>query len=156
MNKVSAMIGNGMFDRKMAGGGALLFCLALAAGPAFSQPLAAPTYTEAQAKAGETAYMQNCSGCHGDKLNNGMGDGAPALVGPVFVAAWGKRPLDELYTFTKSTMPLSAPRSLSSATYARIIAFLLSRNGVAAGTSELPSDVAKLKTFSGPPGAHHN
>lgn len=118
--------------------------------PAFSQTLTAPSYTEAQAKAGEEAYMRNCSGCHGDQLNNGMGDGAPALTGPVFVAAWGKRPLDELYTFTKSTMPLSAPRSLSSATYARIIAFILSKNGVAAGETELPSDVAKLKNLSGP------
>jgi mono/diheme cytochrome c family protein len=138
---------------RVAGGSgamALVFGAALVSSPAFSQSLMTPSYTEAQAKAGEKAYMENCSGCHGDKLDNGMGDGAPALVGPAFVAAWGKRPLDELYSFTRSTMPLSAPRSLSSATYVRIMAFLLSKNGVPAGVNALPSDIAALKKLSGP------
>lgn len=112
--------------------------------------LQAPSYSAAQAQEGEKAYMKHCSACHGSKLNNGMSDGAPALVGPGFVQQWGAQPLDELYTFTKTNMPLNAPRSLPSSTYTNLIAFLLSKNGIPSGATELPSDVAKLKELSGP------
>jgi mono/diheme cytochrome c family protein len=126
---------------------ALSGVVALAQGAA---PLAKPSYTAAQAKRGETAYMTNCASCHGDKLDNGEGDGAPALVGSSFTQQWNARPLGELYDFTATNMPASAPGSLSAGTTADIIAFLLSRNGVAAGTQELPSDPEKLKALAGP------
>lgn len=133
----------------------LLRASVLAAGCALAQSvwaaeLQAPSYSAAQAEEGEKAYVKHCSACHGSKLNNGMSDGAPALVGPGFIQQWGAKPLEELYTFTKTNMPLNAPRSLPSSTYANLIAFLLSKNGIPSGAKELPSDIEKLKELSGP------
>jgi mono/diheme cytochrome c family protein len=127
--------------------------LALSCSAVFAQsaaPLAKPSFTAAQAKRGEAAYMGNCASCHGDKLDNGEGDGAPALVGSSFTEQWNTRSLGELFDFTATNMPASAPGSLSAATTADIVAFLLSRNGVASGSEELPSDPEKLKTIAGP------
>jgi mono/diheme cytochrome c family protein len=122
----------------------------LLAGAAMAQPLSPPGFTQAQAARGEQAYMSNCASCHGDRLDNGGGDGAPNLVGAAFVQGWGAKPLSELYDYTSANMPASSPASLPPQTYADIIAFLLSKNGVAAGSTELPPDEAKLKTLSGP------
>ena len=46
-----------------------------------------PVYTAAQAQAGQSAYEQQCAGCHGTDFR-GSGD-APAVVGPDFRAKWG-------------------------------------------------------------------
>lgn len=132
---------------KMSGVFLALFCSAAMAQDA---PLAKPGFTLAQAARGEAAYMGNCAGCHGDKLDNGEGDGAPALVGPSFTQQWNTRPLGELYDFTATNMPANAPGSLSAGMTADIIAFLLSRNDVAPGNEDLPSDPAKLKKLAGP------
>lgn len=115
-----------------------------------AQSLQAPTYSLAQAQRGQAAYMQNCSGCHGDQLDNGEGDGAPALVGPSFTQQWNTKSLDELFSFINDNMPASNPGSIPPATNADILAFLLSKNGIPAGANELPPDVTKLKGMSGP------
>jgi mono/diheme cytochrome c family protein len=115
-----------------------------------AQSLQSPTYTAGQAKRGEKAYMESCSGCHGDQLDNGQGDGAAPLAGPAFSQGWSAKSLDELYTFTSTNMPANAPGTLSPETYADLVAFLLSKNGVAAGAQELPSDASKLKGMAGP------
>jgi mono/diheme cytochrome c family protein len=115
-----------------------------------AQSLQNPAYTAEQAKRGEKAYMESCSGCHGDQLDNGQGDGAAPLVGPAFSQGWSIKPLDELYTFTSTNMPANAPGTLSPATYADLVAFLLSKNGVPPGAIELPTDVSKLKAMAGP------
>ncbi len=115
-----------------------------------AQTLASPVYTTEQAKRGEAAYMQNCSGCHGDQLDNGEGDGAAPLVGPAFIQGWSAKSLDELFNFTSTNMPINAPGSLAPQTYADLVAFLLSRNGVSPGAQELPFDTVKLKEMSGP------
>lgn len=138
---------NGLETRILVTAAVLLLATSLAS---TAEELAVPVYSSAQAKSGEKVYLEHCSTCHGSKLNNGMTDGAPALIGAGFVQQWGQKSLDELYTFTSTSMPLDAPRSLSPSTYASIIAFLLSRNGVAPGLSELPSDVSKLRKLSGP------
>jgi mono/diheme cytochrome c family protein len=120
------------------------------AGAAAAQPLAIPSFTQAQAARGEKSYMDNCAGCHGDRLDNGAGDGAPALAGPAFSQGWAAKPLNELFAYTSTNMPANAPASLSPSAYADIVAFLLGKNGVAPGTSELPADEARLKGMSGP------
>lgn len=122
----------------------------LVASAAAAQPLVPPSYTQVQATRGEQAYMSNCASCHGDKLDNGGGDGAPNLVGSAFSQGWGAKPLSELYDYISANMPASSPDSLSPQVYADIVAFLISKNGVAAGTAELPPDDDRLKTMSGP------
>ena len=61
-----------------------------------SQPTTAGVYTAAQAQAGQTAYRQNCAGCHLSDFR-GSGD-APAVAGPDFTAKWGRRAVNELFT----------------------------------------------------------
>jgi mono/diheme cytochrome c family protein len=127
-----------------------IICLSSGVIAAEAQTLALPSFTAAQASRGEKAYMDNCASCHGDRLDNGEGDGAAALIGPAFVQGWGGKSLDDLFVYTSTNMPASAPASLSPATYADLIAFLLSKNGMAPGVAELPSDKAKLKTMAVP------
>ncbi len=134
-------------QKKIALIGPLLIALGCSAQ---AQSLQTPGYTAAQAKRGEAAYVQSCTGCHGDQLDNGEGDGAPALVGPAFVQQWNTKTLDELFNYLNDSMPASAPGSLAPTTNADILAFLLSKNGIAAGAAELPADAAKLKGMSGP------
>jgi mono/diheme cytochrome c family protein len=98
-----------------------------------------PAFTAAQAERGEAAYMHNCRACHGDSLDDGDFGGAP-LRGAWFRDHWGAGDVATLFAFTKSTMPPDGPGSLNDETYTDIIAFILSRNGYAPGTRELPHD----------------
>ena len=90
-------------------------------------------YTAEQAKRGETLYKENCAACHGEDL---AGSGPmPALAGNDFVANW--KTVGDLFEKTHSSMPASAPGSLSEQQTSDIIAFLLSKSNFPAGTTEL-------------------
>jgi len=101
-------------------------------------------YTIQQSERGQKAYSRSCSTCHRDDLS-GSDDGAPALRGLVFFERWKDRPLSEMFFVLAETMPQDAPKSLSPAEYADIISFMLSKNDVPAGESELPPDMQRLK-----------
>ncbi|HEV8348036.1 MAG TPA: cytochrome c [Vicinamibacterales bacterium] len=101
-------------------------------------------YTVRQSERGQKAYGQSCSSCHRDDLS-GSDDGAPALRGPVFVERWRDRPLSEMYFVLAESMPQDSPGSLSGKEYADIIAFMLSKNEVPSGESELSPEMEKLK-----------
>ncbi len=85
------------------------------AGTAASAP-----YTQTQASAGRTLFMQQCSSCHGANL---QGISAPALTGASFGHA--NLNVSQLRTIVTQQMPLSAPGSLKPQQYASIMAFLL-------------------------------
>jgi mono/diheme cytochrome c family protein len=104
------------------------------------------TYTEAQAERGKAAYVQNCIDCHGAELNDGEFGGAP-LVGSYFDEHWGGLTADALFGYLSSAMPPDRPGRLSPQTYADITAFILKRNGVDAGSQELPTDLEALATM---------
>ena len=88
-------------------------------------------------------YEQECAACHLDDL---MGDGiAPALVGSSFFFRWSDLSVGDMYTAIRTTMPQGAPASLSPSGYADISAYLLQKNNVPAGDTELPSDVDGLE-----------
>ena len=90
-------------------------------------------YTAEQAKRGETLYKENCAACHGEDL---AGSGPmPALAGNDFVGNW--KTVGDLFEKTHSSMPASAPGSLSEQQTSDIIAFLLSKSNFPAGTTEL-------------------
>jgi mono/diheme cytochrome c family protein len=118
------------------------------AGAALAQSLAAPSYTAAQAARGEAAYKANCLSCHGDQLDNGQ-FGAP-LRGPAFTGHWGAGGLDGPWEVMSTMMPPDNPGSLPPATYAELMAFVLSKNGVPAGDKELPADGEQLKAMAAP------
>jgi alcohol dehydrogenase (cytochrome c) len=105
------------------------------AGAHAQQALVTGPFTDAQARAGQTAYAQNCASCHGNSLG-GSGE-APALTGTGFIGSWGRRTTQGLYNEIRVAMPPENPTSLSAETYAAITAFLLKANGAQPGTSPL-------------------
>lgn len=91
---------------------------------------------EAQAERGAEAYAQHCALCHGPDLEGSAH--FPTLSGATFQRRWAERTLGELYTYVSEQMPLGAGGSLEDATYAAVVAYLLSENGVEPG--ETPFD----------------
>jgi alcohol dehydrogenase (cytochrome c) len=109
----------------------------------------APTFTTAQATLGQAAYRASCAQCHGAQLEGGP---APALKGVAFITKFGLKTVDTLYTLTATTMPSTAPGSLSPAVYAQVVAYILQENAIVAGSEELPTDRARLATMTIPEG----
>src|SRR3981081_864153 len=101
-------------------------------------------YTEAQSKRGEKVYADNCSTCHGPKLE-GTDTGGPTLVGKDFVNGWKDMSVGALLSKISMDMPSNAPGTLTPAQYADVMSFVLSANKYPAGQSELPTDAAALK-----------
>jgi mono/diheme cytochrome c family protein len=100
-------------------------------------------YTAPQAERGRSAYMQSCASCHADDLRGRST--APSLIEESFLFLWSDMSVGELFERTRMLMPSDRPGSLPSATYADIIAFVMSKNGFPAGSTELSADVAALK-----------
>ena len=90
-------------------------------------------YTAEQAKRGEALYKDSCAACHGEDL---AGSGPmPALQGNDFIANW--KTVGDLFEKTHTSMPASAPGSLSEQQTSDILAFMLSKSNFPAGTTEL-------------------
>src|SRR5262250_170794 len=94
-------------------------------------------YTRDQAANGHLQYAAKCGVCHGADLKGG---GAPELKGPGFVAKWNGKTLAELYKYTREQMPKGNGDSLPPQDYADIVAYMLSHNGIAAGSIKLAAD----------------
>lgn len=111
---------------------------------AFALPQSAPNsagwYTTAQAANGAKSYPKNCAGCHGAKLQGGMG---PALVGRQFWLNYAGKKVSTLWSAVHTEMPMMAPGSVSAKNSTNIMAFLLQKNGVPSGATPL-DDTADL------------
>ena len=101
-------------------------------------------YSDAQAERGHTAYMQNCARCHGADLSGTFE--IPPLVGR-FMPYWSGSTLDTLFDYISTAMPLGRPGSLSPATNADILAFILKSNNFPSGAMELSADGLKAIRF---------
>jgi mono/diheme cytochrome c family protein len=97
-------------------------------------------YTAAQAEQGRQVYEASCSRCHDPDLS-GKGD-APALTGPYFASSWGGRKVSELIGLVSFEMPYDEAGTLDEASYLRVVAYLLSKNGLPAGNTALVSGAA--------------
>jgi mono/diheme cytochrome c family protein len=126
-----------------------MFAFVSAASPsmAFAQSAQGPSFTEEQVERGRAAYNQNCQDCHGSTLDNGE-FGGPPLKGGYFRNHWGAGSVADLTGYAKALMPPDRPGRLSDQTYTDLVAFLLSNNGYAPGSRELPSDVAEQQKMS--------
>ncbi len=102
-------------------------------------------YADAQAKRGEAVYKGICAECHGLNLRGAVG---PAVAGRRFVARWKDKGVADLFDKIKTTMPQSAPGSLTPEQYADALAFILSSNRYPGGAAELTADTAPQKTAS--------
>ena len=118
-------------------------CLLLSPG---MQAKAAGAYSPDQAKNGATVFGQSCAQCHGANLE---GKSGPALSGSTFFKAYGSGTAAPLYDFISRQMPLTAPGSLSQTQYLDVTAYILSRNGIAAGSEPLSSASLDKVSLSG-------
>jgi alcohol dehydrogenase (cytochrome c) len=104
--------------------------------------------TAAQATEGQSAYAQNCAGCHGQNLDDGQF--APPVKGTAFTAQWGGKSVGDLFTYISTKMPPSNAGALGDPTYLQIAAFILKSNGVAPGDTALTSNAAALAAMKIP------
>jgi mono/diheme cytochrome c family protein len=102
-------------------------------------------YTSEQAQRGASEFASHCAACHGANLA-GLG-GAPPLAGQKFLYNWDGLPLEALFDRTQITMPMDHPGSLSREAAAAITGFILSSNGIPAGTTALSDDAETLKSI---------
>jgi mono/diheme cytochrome c family protein len=94
-------------------------------------------YTAAQAKRGETAYLQYCVACHKPDLNGIEG----AMKGESFIERRREDNMETLFLDMKATMPRGNPGGLPDQTYTDIISYLLENNDMPAGAAELKPDL---------------
>ena len=101
-------------------------------------------YTDGQAARGQASYKTSCASCHGGALE-GSGAQNPPLAGQDFIGNWSGQPLDELFEKIQSSMPADRPGTLSRATTADIVAYILKVNKFPAGRAELSGDAGVLQ-----------
>ena len=99
-------------------------------------------YTADQAKRGEAVYKEQCAACHGDDLG-GSGP-MPPLAGTDFVKSWEGKTVGDLFEKTHTSMPASAPGTLSEQQTADILAYILSVGKYPTGATELAAKMEPL------------
>jgi hypothetical protein len=95
----------------------------------------AGVYTDKQADAGGDLFSNICSNCHKVAEHSSA----------TFKAKWNGALVWDLYQIIGETMPKDDPESLSLSERAELVAFLLKKNGLPAGTADLSTDPAVLK-----------
>jgi S-disulfanyl-L-cysteine oxidoreductase SoxD len=96
-------------------------------------------FTQAQAERGHQLFNNYCAECHRPDLTGAAG---PALVGTPFLQHWGGQPVATLFAFEHKSMPANEPGSLAPDKIWDITAYILSRNGLKSGNSELAATSA--------------
>jgi mono/diheme cytochrome c family protein len=99
-------------------------------------------FSEEQAKRGDALYKEQCAACHGDNLE-GTGP-MPALAGKDFLANWQGKTVGDLFEKTQTSMPATAPGSLSPEQAADIVAYMLSVGKSPAGSAALEGKMEVL------------
>ncbi len=93
-------------------------------------------YTEEQADRGMEAFQsRGCIGCHGGDFHGTPG--GPRLTGLGFMINWGDQPASVVFEWMRENMPPGAAGTLSSQTYADILATIFRANEFPAGDVEL-------------------
>jgi cytochrome c len=106
-----------------------------------AQTVDAPSlYSAAQAEEGKKVFEAACVSCHG--LDLAGKDDAPPIAGAYFASSWGGHKVSELIEFVQGNMPFTSPGSLDEESYLRVVAYVLSRNGVPAGDTPLAKGAA--------------
>jgi mono/diheme cytochrome c family protein len=94
-------------------------------------------YSKAQAERGQQLYQIRCTACHGAAMGGGL---APPLTGNPFMAAWGGRPVWQLASKIRNTMPPDDSGKLTAPQVGEVLAFLLQKINVPAGPADLVVD----------------
>lgn len=96
------------------------------------------SFTTEQAEQGKSTYREVCQICHGSSLANGQ-FGTP-LRGNFFRTKWQGKSVGELLQFIYEKMPPDNVMSLTAEQSAELLAYILSRNDIAAADIPLSSD----------------
>ena len=99
-------------------------------------------FTAEQATKGDAVYKEQCAACHGDNLE-GSGP-MPPLAGKDFLSNWQGKTVGDLFEKTQTSMPATAPGTLTPEQTAQIMAYVLSVGKYPAGTAELDSKMEPL------------
>jgi len=102
----------------------------------------AGVYTAEQATRGEGIYKEQCAACHGDNLE-GSGP-MPPLAGMDFLANWKGKTLGDLFEKTQTTMPATAPGTLTADQAADLLAYLLKSSKYPTGSAALVGKMEAL------------
>jgi hypothetical protein len=97
-------------------------------------------YTEQQAARGAATFTTYCVRCHGGTTSDG--EEGRSLSGEPFWKSFRESTVDHLLDYVSRNMPNGAGGSLSAGAYADLVAFILSRNALPPGASELTGDSA--------------
>ena len=127
----------GSITRRWRLPGAAVVCVAIGPVAAVGQP-GGGVFSEAQATAGRTVYLEACAECHGRTLQGGAH--GPSLEGVGFLSAWGARTTRDLVEFIREEMPPGLGGSLPREAYVNIAALILESNGRASGSQALAAD----------------
>jgi S-disulfanyl-L-cysteine oxidoreductase SoxD len=122
--------------------GGFLASLAVSVAAQATRSVNEGVYTADQAKKGEALYKEQCAACHGDNLE-GSGP-MPPLAGKDFLANWTGKTLGDLYEKTQTTMPATAPGTLSPEQTADIVAYILSKDNYPTGSAALEGKMEPL------------
>jgi 2-iminobutanoate/2-iminopropanoate deaminase len=91
---------------------------------------AAVTFSDEQADRGDQVFSRVCAQCHTRK----------DMASPDFRLKWNGQTAYDLFNLVRTTMPDSAPGSLSQDSYANVTAYLMKLNGMRAGGVPMPMD----------------
>jgi cytochrome c5 len=100
--------------------------------------MAAIAFTEVQANRGRDTFRAVCTECH---YSSEFADAQ-------FKFKWSQRSVGSLFQLIQTSMPETAPGSLSSEEAVQLVAYVLRMNGFEAGPNELPIDSAILDGIS--------
>jgi mono/diheme cytochrome c family protein len=100
-------------------------------------------FSAAQAERGAKVYSENCGFCHGDDLKGS--DVIPPLVGTDFAGSWKGKTAADLFEKIQTTMPATAPGTLTPAQTADVVAHMFAVAKYPAGSAELSGKMDDLK-----------
>jgi mono/diheme cytochrome c family protein len=100
-------------------------------------------YTRAQAERGKATFDVSCSRCHNADLSGS--ERGPALTGEKFMSNWRDGSLDALFGFIRDQMPEGSANIVSDDDKINVVAYILQRNSLPPGATELTKDAASLE-----------
>ena len=100
-------------------------------------------YTSAQAARGKAPFERSCARCHNIELAGSQR--GPALKGGAFWSKYENDNLATLYMFIRDNMPQDGPSLVTDEIKADVLAYIMSMNGMPAGSAELKADVRALE-----------
>ena len=100
-------------------------------------------FTAAQATRGAAVYKESCAMCHGADFKGN--DVVPGLNDKAFWGFWSTQTVGDLFEKINTSMPATAPGTLTAAQTADVVAHILNAQKFPAGSTELASKLEDLK-----------